>query len=434
MRRALMAIVLVVTLAGCAGPVLPSDDTEPLDDGIGEVNGVAYDEEISVTTEDGLNETELGVLVDRSMARIEVIRGLRFKEEVEVTIRTRANYRESLNDRDTDATRRAWENTIWEAKFILGKDRDVTSAMDSTLGEAVQGYYSSSANEIVVVTDNETARVSPDTLVHELVHALQDQHFGLDGVPARQDPSMARDGVVEGEASLLTERYFERCGSEWSCLEPPETGEEQSDIDPGIILVILHPYQQGPVFVESTLDAEGWEGVSDLHSNYPESTSQIIEPEQYPDGGPVNVTIDDRSSDGWDPIEHGPVKETVGEAAIFVMFQHNDIISVDHPYSYSHPVSNGWAGDELLPYQNDDGETGYIWQLEWETVEDAEEFSEAYHDLLAERGALERGTSQFVISEGPYAGAFDVRQDGTTVTIVHGPTVDSLDELYEFEE
>jgi hypothetical protein len=434
MRRALVAIVLVVTLAGCTVPLLPGDDAEPLDEGIGEVDGVTYDEEISVTTEDGLNETELDTVVDRSMARIEVIRGLKFKEEVEVTVRTRAEYREIFGGSDVDDTHRAWENTVWEAEFIVGEDRDVTAAIDNTLGEAVQGYYSSATNEIVVITDNETARVSTETLVHELVHALQDQHFVLNEIPERQDPSMARDGVVEGEASLLTERYFERCEGEWSCLKPPESTEEQSDIDPGIIFVILHPYQQGPEFVESILDRSGWEGVGDLHSNYPGSTAQIIKPEQYPDGGPANVTVDDSSADNWEPIEHDPVRETVGEAAIFVMFQHNEVISVEEPYSYSHPVSNGWSGDELLPYRNGDGETGYVWQLEWETTEDAEEFADAYHDLLAQEGAQERGQREFVIPEGPFAGAFDVRQDGTTVTVVHGPTIESLDELHDFEE
>ncbi len=305
--------------------------------------------------------------------------------------------------------------------------------MDDTLGDAVQGYYSSSDGEIVVISENKSPTVSTDTLVHELVHALQDQQFGLGRTPARQDPSMARNGLIEGEATLVTDRYFDRCSGEWSCIEQPQSSAGQSNIDRGILSVILQPYEDGPAFIEYIMSNDGWEGIDDAHSNYPESTAQIIHPEQYPDETPTNVSVADRSTEQWDILSHAPTRETVGEAAVNVMLRHNGIISSDESSSYAHPVSAGWTGDELVPYRNNDGKSGYVWQLEWETSKDALAFYDAYRELLTEHGAVERGKRQFVIPEGTFSGAFDVRTEGTTVTIVHGPAMESLDEIYSID-
>lgn len=434
MRRALVALLLTVVLAGCAAPVAVNEDG-PSDTGeLGVVDGISYDQKLDITVEDGLTEQELDLLAARSMARIELIRGLSFDERVDIEIWTRTEYQEWRGGGNVSHEQRLWENTVWESKFIVGQDRDVTLVFDETLGEAVAGFYSPSQELVVIVTDGETASPSKHTLVHEFVHVLQDQQFGLESPPERQDPGLARNGVVEGEAELIPELYFDRCASEWSCLRPESAGGSGASIDPGIIRVLIHPYETGPDFVEDIRDRGGWDAVDDLHDEYPTSTSQLIEPERYPEVEPVNVTVEDRSTDDWIPIEYGPVRETIGQAAIHVMLWENGVISPADPASYSHPVSDGWAGDELLPYVNEDNETGYVWELEWESKTDAQEFYEAYHDLLDEHEALERGPRQFVISEGPYAGAFDIQLDGSTVTIVNGPTIEALAEIHDIDE
>jgi len=64
----------------------------------------------------------------------------------------------------------------------------------------VLGYYSPSRGEIVVVSESETPRLDGEgTLAHELVHALQDQHFDLAADPVRtRDAHQGRNGLVEG--------------------------------------------------------------------------------------------------------------------------------------------------------------------------------------------------------------------------------------------
>lgn len=426
MRRSLVVVAAVVLLAGCSG-IAFDGGSQDLPDNVGVVDNVSYDDSVTVTADDGFNESELDVLVDRAMARIEVIRGHAFERTVNIRHRTRTEYRSSSRERPAVDVR--WENQIWEALFLVGQDRDVTAVLDQTRGETVQGYYTPNDGEIVVITDGDAADIRMETLVHELVHAFQDQQFGLAGGHQRRDPSTARRGVIEGEAEVVTERYYERCGSEWDCLDRGSPGGDSSNIDPGVVRLIIHPYQSGAAFIEQTVEDGGWEAVDALHDSYPESTAQIIDPDEYPDSRPVNVTVPDRSSAAWSRLDHTPGGETVGQAAIHVMFWQNSIVDVETPYSYSDSLSEGWAGDELVPYANGDA-SGYVWTLEWESADEAREFAEGYRDLLAERGGMERGPRQFVISEGPFKGAYDLRRDGARVTIVNAPDIEALTEIH----
>lgn len=411
-------------LAGCAAPHAEETGLEPT---VGEVDGVTHNQSIDVTAEDGFTEQELDLLVKRSMARIEVVRGVPFERLVDVEVISREEYRDRRRDRSVDETRRQWENQVWEGLFIVGEDRDVTAVRDQTFGESVQGFYLPGRDRIVVVSDSETPTVDKRTLVHELVHALQDQQFGLQNRPETQDGSMARNGVVEGEASLLPRLYLDRCDGKWACVRP-ETNSSGGDIDRGLFQVVIYPYTQGPTFVETIQARDGWEGVDGLHETLPESTEQVIHPEKYPDEDPIAVNVTDRSAAEWSRLDHDPVGERLGEAAVFSMLAVNEVVEADSR-EYRHPASAGWGGDELVPYRSDDG-VGYVWELAWDTEEDAADFHEAYLDLLERYKAEQVGETRYVVPDGPFEDAFRVTRDGHTIRIVNAPTPDKLQEIH----
>jgi len=429
-HASVLALAAVFLLAGCVAPQAPDTGTLEGGDDIGEVDGISHDEEIRVTVDDGLNESERDLLVRRSMARIEVVRGLNFERSVEVEVMTREEYLEDRGDGEPDETYARWNNQVWEGLFIVGEDRDVTEVFDETFGAAVQGVYLPGEERIVLVSDSETPTVGKQTLVHELVHALQDQQFGLDEQPPTQDEQLARNSVVEGEAELVPRLYLDRCGEEWSCIRPSGSAGTGGDIDRGLLLVIIQPYAAGPDFVETVREREGWAGIDRLHAEYPGSTTEIIHPEKHPEFEPADVTVSDRSTGEWSRFDREPVGDTLGEASIYSMFLANGVIEAEQPGRYRHPVSQGWAGDTLVPYRND-GEFGYVWETTWETPEDARLFRETYLDLLESRGGRERGARSYVVPEGPYADAFRVTLEGDTVRIVNGPDVESLGEIHD---
>jgi hypothetical protein len=427
MKRALTLCLLVV-LAGCTVPGSLSDDGDGVSGELGTEDGYRYNESIAVDPSDGLNDSELDAVVGRSMARLEYMRGLEFTDDVNISIISRAEYR---NDQpfDYNRTHSLWNDQVWEGLFIVGENRDVSDVMNSTLGGAVLGYYEPGTGDIVIVSDSQTPKINRDTLVHELVHALQDQQFGLDESPDTQDAQLARNGVVEGEASLLEDRYRSKCGSDWNCIDVVTGGTSSGgSIDRGLIDVILYPYVVGPTFVAAKEDAGGWAAIDDLHDDYPTSTEQVSNPSLYPDGKPVNVTVADRSNADWERFDHDPVADTVGQASMYVMFADNGVISGGGS-RYQHAATNDWGGDALVPYRNGD-QYGYVWETAWDTQKDAREFLDAYRDLLKSHGATRDGDVYTVPESSPYGDAFRVTHDSKRVRIVNAPTVDALDEIH----
>jgi len=351
----LAVVALAVLLAGCGAPQASSDS---LAGTVGEVGGVAHNDSISVTAEDGFTEAELQRLVTRAMARVEYVRGIEFDRMVDVEVITRAEYRSRRSGSRWDGVAAEWQNQVWEGLFVVGEDRDVAAVYNQTFGSSVQGYYQPGREQIVIVSDGNTTTVDTGTLVHELVHALQDQRFGLDRWPDTRDGQMARNGLIEGEASLVPQLYFDRCGEEWACDRPETPPASSAGVDLGLFSVVIYPYDQGPSFVEQLREEGGWDAVDSAHDDQPASTEQVIHPEKYPDDEPDRVRVPDRSSDSWSRLDHEPVGERLGEAAIFTMFRTNGVIEPDAPRSYDHPASAGWGGDRLVPYTEEEPDLG----------------------------------------------------------------------------
>jgi hypothetical protein len=110
--------------------------------------------------------------------------------------------------KEPDAELRSYAETYGRFGFFpVGLDLRPILATANT--ETVAAYYASSTGSS---TGSITllGRSSRDTIVHEFVHGLQDQHFGLSGdlEVMTSDAVMARAAVVEGDATLAQLRYL----------------------------------------------------------------------------------------------------------------------------------------------------------------------------------------------------------------------------------
>ena len=431
MRRqsaGLVFITVAVVLAGCGG--ILGDTNREVPDGYGEVGGVEYDDDINVTVEDGLTEAELERLVNRTMARIEAVRELNYDKPVDVEIISREQYRQQRNQQ-VSPDGGAWENQIWRALFLVGKDRDATASVDDAFGTAVTGYYRAGTNDIVIVSESETPTVGMDTLIHELTHALQDQRYGLEfGQPTR-DQQAAYDTLIEGEAGLVSHLYLNEWCEQWDCVRPEQAiGAEQpdaSELPEEISLVIGQPYRVGPTYVQQLKQEGGWEAVNERLETPPRTTAAII----HDDGAaePTEIMIPDRSTAEWQRFDHEPTGDTLGAASIYAMLAANGVAENDEPRRYDHPAVEGWTGDRIVPYRSST-EFGYVWELTWEDPEEAEEFASAFEQVLERNGGLARGTSSYIIEAGSFEGAYRVTVDRNRVEIVGGPDREALDEIH----
>jgi hypothetical protein len=443
------------TQAAAAGSQAAADRRpDPPTDVLGWENGYWHNESIDVDQSDGLSDAELEAYVARSMARVEFIREREFTESVPVTVVSREEYRNRSASRIRHGEYGEWNNQVWEGLFIVGEEPDVQTEISSTIGTSVLGFYSPPNDEIRIVSDSpESLTINNATLVHELVHALQDQHYNLSDptyAPPTQDGDLATSGLIEGTANYVEAQYSQRCGAAWSCVETPAGERSRGGSGPnlGILLTLLQPYSDGPVYVDDLYRREGWEGIDEAYRSPPVSSEQTI---HLTSERPRPISYTDRAEGEWEmyPSQGQNGSDTVGEASIYVMFWYqarnygadtvnpSDLFDADGEYdlyNYDAEPSNGWANDRLFPYQREteSGEAdsyGYVWVTEWDTRTDAREFERAYHAILSAHDARQRSDGIFVVERGPWADSFRVVRNGTRVTIVNGPTPEDVNAL-----
>ncbi|MFB6256446.1 MAG: Hvo_1808 family surface protein [Haloplanus sp.] len=426
---------------------------DPDGDAIGWEGGYWHDESIDVDQSDGLSNAELDAYVARAMARAEYIRRSEFESEVPVEVISREEFRSQRNQNTTDSPSfDAWNDQVWEALFIIGEDAAANEQLQSATGQSTAGFYAPGDDRIRIITDSPgSPTIDNATLVHELVHALQDQTGDLGkriSSTETQDAGLATDGVVEGEANYIEQRYTERCGAEWQCVETPSSGSGGSGSPPnlGVLLTLLQPYSDGPVYIDWLKQQGGWAAVEEAFQNPPTSTEQII---HLKDEEPVPIEYRDRARNGWRTFPNQGVNgsDTVGEASMYVMFWYQartagaqtvsprSVARTSDPldmYNYGADPSAGWGNDRVFPYHKESGEDtqyGYVWVTEWDSEQDAEQFHNAYRAILEAHSAESQGNNTYVIPNGEYADAFRIDREGTRVTVVNAPSVDDLSDV-----
>jgi len=446
--------------------VKPAD---PPEDRLGWEGGYWYNETLDIDRSDGLNESELNAVVNRSMARVEKVRELEFERPVPVEIQTRSEFQNRSGGYNYSTADRLHQNVKWEAMLMVGEDTSAIATQQSNRGATVGGFYSPTEDRIVVVSENETSpKLDEITLAQELFHALQDQKYNFSNFRSQtQEGHNANDGIIEGDGNYVDYLYEQRCEEEWDCLMPRSSGGGggSPDIHFGLYFVSFQPYSSGPGFVQELHEEQGWGAVNAVYENPPASSEQVIHPDKYGEDQPTEIDFEDRSNDEWEILEMGegsvnyatfgegglasmvyyptfeasqknqaPTQVTVPYRAFF-NYQGQELQPIN-PYNYSFEASAGWDGDRLYPYVNgssaETNETGYVWQMEWDSEADAREFVSTYETILEHRGAtaVEGHANTYRIPEGnEFSDAYYVQIEGTTVYIVNAPSVDDLDEV-----
>ncbi|MFB6118124.1 Hvo_1808 family surface protein [Halosegnis sp.] len=451
---------------------------DPETDQLGWEAGYWYNETLPVTTDDGLNRTELRAYVARTAARVERIRQLEFERIPTVNLVTRDEYTASIDRRFANVSvstpQRLHQNTKFEALFFVGEQESYFQVQRQNQAGSVAAFYARQPlprvgvgeGEIAIITgdtsENTTQVFSPSLLAHELTHAAQGQNFptALNVTGDTEEATRANLSLIEGDAEYVEQTYNQRCGTAFDCLSANSTGGAGNIANWGLAIYGLAAYGNTGAFVGHIIETRGYETLNGFYrgEDRPVSTEQYIHPDRYPDDTPQTVTVEDRSNEEWNVLElpNSTVEHaTFGEAGVFSMLwyptrQRGEEVIVPLINETSNPLvgfnfarepSTGWDGDKLYPYVNESSaatnETGYVWKLVWDSPEDAREFADAYRQLLEFYGAQPaRGADDaYVISPegfGPgtkFADAFALTVEDDTVVIVNAPTLSDLNEV-----
>jgi len=467
-RRPAAAVALAATLAlaGCAvgyQPTAPERSEAPTNDHLGYHDGYWYNDTFDIDAAEGLTEAEKRAVFSRAIARVQLLRELRFEDDVEIDIVTRAEFRAEFDDvwPEPDEDRRTIDNAQHEALFLVGPDEDVVDVRRANQGGTVLGFYQPGAERIVIVSGNDPATLDDElTLAHELLHALQDQRFGL-GPPGSTtlDAVNARNGLIEGDAVAVERAYERNCETgEWQCVDvgTGSGGSLPAEFHWGVYFVGFFPYAEGPSFVEHHRDAGGWDAVDAIYDDYPATSAEIIRPETYDSDVYGEATVRDRTGGGWERVTVGDdsTAATVGRAGLASMFAYtayagdspgvidrdafrnagSDGLDPDQPYTYDVPYTGGWYGDRLHAYERD-GETAYVWNVTFDDADDAAAFREGYERVAehwgGDRDPTAASETRFRFGDSSrFDGAVRVDREDNAVTVVRAPSIAALGDVY----
>jgi hypothetical protein len=321
--------------------------------------------------------------VQRAVAEL---RGLDFRRQVPVTVESPDKLAKRLlrvlasETNETDVRR---QGRAMELLGELPRGTDLPKLLERLQAESVLGFYLPGKpprkGGLYVRSSRGLDPYARIILAHELTHAVTDQHYDLtkaDKLAAaggHEDELAAYTGLVEGDATLLMQRYLaER-------LTPREQADAavavardstpMRDAAPAAIREsMLFPYQEGLRFVQALYQRGGWAAVDRAYRDPPRTSEQLLHPERYlsPRDQPQPVTVGDLSArlgGGWRPA----ADTTFGEFDARLLLG---------GVSGAVSAAEGWDGGRLRTFQRGGG-TAMVIRTVWDSRAEAAEFCQA---------------------------------------------------------
>lgn len=262
---------------------------------------------------------------------VQQTRGRPFKEFPVIELMDDATFDQALvDDLDESKPELIELEQLLKSLGLIELDVDLFATFQSLIESGVVGFYDPDTGQLVV-RGGDFDLYGQSILVHELVHAFDDQWFDLGRDDfANDDAEYGYLAVIEGNATRVENLW--RAGlsqqertrldqQEFSSLSPEDMQRLLSL--PQILLNLqLSPYRDGEVYVSNLANRGGEAAVDERFENPPESSESVLHPNDSADGltivelepPPVDgdVVLDDRlgelvtrfwlgerAADGW---------------------------------------------------------------------------------------------------------------------------------------
>ena len=390
MKRISAVVVLALLAAGCGELADTSSTTAvTISTTAGTTSttlGTTSTTATTTTVPDG-EAGDLGADVQALIAVTEELRGRRFLTPVDVVVispaemaeRVRADLQEELDPEEI-----AVEQAFTRLLGILPEGVDLGRAIEDLYAEQVAGFYDGDTGELVVASAEELTPLGRTIVVHELIHALADQHFGisdaLDGLvdAERYHEASALQALAEGDATYFQMVYLQQLTPDdqvQAMLESFEADTTVLDSLPDWFGEDLaFPYEWGFGFVERLVQEGGAAAIDQAYELLPTTVEQIMHPAAYltlEPGRPVALPA--TALEGYEVVEEGAFGEW--NLMLYLLEGVND--------GDATIAAGGWGGDVYRIHWNG-SEVAFAYLFEGDAPRDGGELvSSAVQSLRA---------------------------------------------------
>ncbi len=375
------------------------------------------------------------------------IRGLAPAQSLKRNVLTKEQLRDKVvNDffKDYTPEEAVGDSRVLNALGLLEPGFDLIRFYTDLYSEQVAGYYDSETKEMYVVEGESFGGPERLTYVHEFTHALQDQTYDLrQGLNLRddycQDHSQycnAASSLIEGDASMTSYSWFFEFGTAQDQSQMQDFASTYSspvyNSAPEFMKQdFLFPYQQGQEFTQSLYDLGGYSAIDRAFGDPPDSTEQILHPDQYPVDQPVDLPHPDLSAalgQGWKQID----SDVLGEWSTYLVLADGYQPETRLPQDVARTAAAGWQGDHYSAYWNESKQQmAFEQRWRWEKAQDMQEFWDALQTYAKSRWGSPQRRSGSLVWTDTADGFVTIQRSGSDITWVIAPDADAAGHMLE---
>lgn len=292
---------------------------------------------------------------------VEEERDLEFEHPVHVDFLTEGEFEEQVTADEGKLTKKERKELKQAVGFmralgVISGDIDLLKTMNELHGSSVIGLYSFEDKRIRLRGTKLTPAVKA-TLVHELTHVLQDQHFDLSAKQDQLDESedsgasAAWEALVEGDANRVEEAYKEDLTSgQQKALEEAQqefsekTADRASKVPQFFQTYLGSSYAFGEAMLALSTEVDGRRAVDRLFRKPPTTEEQLLDP--WTLVGERQEALDvatPKARKGEEEFDSG----TFGSPGwLFVLAERV-------PLQDALAATDGWGGDAYLGFERD---------------------------------------------------------------------------------
>lgn len=320
---------------------------------------------------------------------VEKERGLEFEHPVYVDFLTEKEFEKEVTSDESDLA----EDEIAEIEEVAGvmravglldPDTNLLDSLNELMAGGVIGLYDPE-DERIRMRGTELTPDVRSTLVHELTHALQDQHFDLEEKSEQHEED--DDTSAAAVWSALLEGDADRIETAWAASLPAKERravekaqaavadsalEDLADVPPFLLTQISSSYAFGAGLISLIGELDGKDAVDGLFTSPPTSEEVLTDPWTASDRQAAWPVDEPDVPDGAEEVDSG----TFGAPSLLFMLAER--ISPRTALV----AADGWGGDQYVAYEQD-GRTCVRLDYVADSKRDATELTSALRAWIA---------------------------------------------------